>query len=509
MLLKPGATCWRVERAHRVGLFIDMADYFVAAREAMRAAQRSIHALNWAFAPDTLFEPDDCGDGPPSDRFGPFLRDLACDRRELDVRVLCWRSALPVSASQNFFPHRARACFKNTPVKFRLDGSIPFGACHHQKVLVIDDRIAFCGGGDIGPDRWDTTEHLDDDPRRQKSPNKGQDFESRHELMGLVDGDAAVALGDLFRERWARATRESLTRQQDVQTTPGAGDKVEAQADDPWPKCVEVAARDATVGLARPMPRWRRYPEIRENERLHLASIRAARRLIYMENQYFTSPVMADALAARLAEPDGPEVVLVSTLHSPSYFDQATMDRTRLRFLARLKQADRGGRLHAYCPVTDKGRFIIVHAKLTIIDDELLRIGSANLNNRSTGFDTECDLVIEADGSADPAAVRRAIATYRAKLMAHWLHRPLQTFEAEYARTGRLAPAIEALDRPHSRLLRPLEPAGIGPLAALIAAFHLGDPVGSADAWFPWARKQAIARDERHMTNLIDDDAPR
>ena len=111
MLLKPGATCWRVERAHRVGLFIDMADYFIAAREAMRAARRSIHALNWAFDPDTLFEPDDCGDGPPSDRFGPFLRDLACDRRELDVRVLCWRSALPVSASQNFFPHRARACF--------------------------------------------------------------------------------------------------------------------------------------------------------------------------------------------------------------------------------------------------------------------------------------------------------------------------------------------------------------------------------------------------------------
>jgi phosphatidylserine/phosphatidylglycerophosphate/cardiolipin synthase-like enzyme len=494
MLLQPGTTCWRVERAQRLGLFIDMEAYFVAAREAMKAARHSIHALNWAFDPATLFEPDENGDGPDSDRFGPFLRDLACAKPQLDVRILCWRSALPVAASQNFFPHRARKCFHNTPVKFRLDGSIPFGACHHQKMIVIDDRIAFCGGGDIGPDRWDTIHHLDDDPRRQIKPRKGKDFESRHELMGLVDGEAAAALGQLFRDRWERATRESLSDIEALEPMERAA-KGDTPSNDPWPDCVPVAAREVTVGIARTMPKWRSYPEVRENERLHLAAIKSAKRLIYMENQYFTAPVMAKALAERLAEPDGPEVVLISTLHSPSYFDQATMDKTRLRFLKVLKDADQGGRMHCFCPVTKKGRFIIVHAKLTIIDDELLRIGSANLNNRSTGFDTECDLVIEASGGADDDATRAAIAKYRAQLMAHWLHTPVETFEAELAKGQGLGAAIKALDDPNHRLLRPLEPKPIGPLASLIARFHLGDPNGVADSWRPWRREAAMERD--------------
>ena len=80
-------------------------------------------------------------------------------------------------------------------MKFRLDGSVPMGAAHHQKALIVDDKIAFCGGGDIGPDRWDTVRHQDDDPRRQKSPRMGEDYESRHARMARVDGAAAAARG--------------------------------------------------------------------------------------------------------------------------------------------------------------------------------------------------------------------------------------------------------------------------------------------------------------------------
>ena len=342
--------------------------------------------------------------------------------------------------------------------------------------------------------------HLDDDPRRKKSPRSGEDFESRPELMGLVDGDAAVALGDLFRARWLNATRESLSRTETLAAAPAET----LPAPDPWPDRAPVAARDVTIGLARTSPKWRRYDEVRETERLHLASIRAARRTIYMENQYFTSPVMAEALAARLAEPDGPEVVLISTLHSPSYFDRATMDKTRLMFFERLHAADAKGRLRFYCPVTEKGRFIIVHAKLTIIDDQLLRIGSANLNNRSMGFDTECDLVIEAHGCADDGAVSHAIALYRSQLLCHWLHRSPAEVEAELGRNdGRVGEAIEALDRPGRRFLPPLELKPVGPLARLIGKYHLGDPVGSRDAWAPWTRKAALQRNRQAMLEAL------
>ena len=105
---------------------------------------------------------------------------------------------MPVAATQHFFPSVDRGVFAGTKVKFVLDGKLPIGACHHQKLIVIDDAIAFCGGGDIGPDRWDTPEHLDDNPRREKTRRDNKCFDSRHEVMGLVDGPPAVALGELL-----------------------------------------------------------------------------------------------------------------------------------------------------------------------------------------------------------------------------------------------------------------------------------------------------------------------
>jgi phosphatidylserine/phosphatidylglycerophosphate/cardiolipin synthase-like enzyme len=409
MLLEEGSTCWRVATAPRAAFLLDMADYFMAAREAMKKAKRSIHLLNWAFEPDTLFEPQPGGGGPDGDRFANFLRDLACGNPELDVRILCWKSALPVAATQNFFPLKDRKAFAGTPVRFVLDDRLPTGASHHQKVIVIDDTVAFCGGGDIGPDRWDTPMHLDDDPRRKKAPSGDRCFDSRHEVMSIVDGPAAAALGELFRARWLRATQEQL---------PGPPGPSRSS---PWPACVKPDFRDVAIGLSRTYGKWRAGPEVRESEELYLASIAGAKRRIYLENQYFTSPIVAEALAQRLAEPRGPEVILVSAEHSPSYFDQMTMDRTRSLFIQRLKDADRHGRLHAYSPVTTLGRIIIVHAKLAIIDDVLLRVGSSNLNNRSAGFDSECDLSLEASGRGegahlgDPGPPHRPLARLRGR----------------------------------------------------------------------------------------------
>jgi phosphatidylserine/phosphatidylglycerophosphate/cardiolipin synthase-like enzyme len=147
-------------------MLIDMADYFDAAMAAMRQARHTVHLLNWAFEPQTLFHPQPGRTGPDQDRIGNFLKALASENPALDVRVLCWKSALPIAATQNWFTLADREVFTGTKVKFVLDGKLPVGASHHQKLIVIDDAIAFCGGGDIGPDRWDTPQHLDDDPRR-------------------------------------------------------------------------------------------------------------------------------------------------------------------------------------------------------------------------------------------------------------------------------------------------------------------------------------------------------
>jgi phosphatidylserine/phosphatidylglycerophosphate/cardiolipin synthase-like enzyme len=484
MMLAAGTTCWRAGRAPRAALLIDMEAYFDAAMDAMSRAKHSVHLLNWAFEASTLFHPQPGCTGKESDRIGNFLIALA-RRPEIDVRVLCWKSAMPVAATQHFFPFVDREAFAGTKVKFVLDGKLPIGACHHQKMIVVDDAIAFCGGGDIGPDRWDTPAHLDDNPRREKTRRDNKCFDSRHEVMGLVDGPPAAALGELFRDRWRRATGESL----------GPCEAVRAPK---WPGAIKPAFNDIEVGLSRTGAAWRGYPEVRESEALHVASIRAAKTCIYMESQYFTSPVIAAELAKRLREAAGPEVVLISTEHSPSYFDQITMDRTRLSFIQTLKTADQHSRFHAYCPVTTLGRTIIVHAKLTVIDDVLLRIGSANINNRSLGFDTECDLSLEATG---PTATgnRAEIIRLRNKLLAHWIGGAEALIDQAIQRTKSVGAALEDLRNAGYCRLRPIELTPLRPLAAFVAAFHLGDPVGPADSWRPWKRSKALAKEVRRF----------
>ena len=479
MLLEAGKTCWRCESADRAALIIDTEQYFDAAKRAMQRARHTVHLLNWAFEPQTLFHPEEGCTGPDSDRIGEFLKRLAADKPHLDVRLLCWKSALPVAATQDWFTIKDRRTFAGSRVRLVLDGKLPLGASHHQKAIIVDDDLAFCGGADIGPERWDTPAHLDDDPRRAKAShahgNSEDDFDSRHEVMGVVSGAPAKSLGDLFRARWLRATGEQL--EPSPPTTAA------------WPGGLEPQFTDVPAGLSRTNGAWRRYPEIREVEQLHLAAISAARRCIYMENQYFTSPLIAGALARRLSEPTGPEVVLIGTEHSPSYFDQATMDRTRARFLATLQRADRHGRLKAYSPVTALGRIIIVHAKLTIIDDDLLRIGSANINNRSMGFDSECDLSFEATGPA-AARTRRQIAALRTRLAAHWLGCDDAVFAAAARKAGGVGAGLEALRGAGYVRLRPMMAKPVAGLGALIADYHVGDPFAPGDSLRCWRRKR-------------------
>ena len=480
----PPDTYWVKAPARRVSFLVDSAAYFAAALSAIRKARRSILLLGWSFDPRTRLQPGPHEVAGAADEIGNVLKSLARRRPDLDIRVLVWKSALPISASQHFFPHRSKAWFRGTPVRFRLDATVPYGACHHQKVLVIDDLVAFVGGADFAPDRWDTPAHLDDEPRRVMPG--GARPPARHEVMMMVDGEAAKALAELARSRWLRAAKAAVA--------PPPDDLLH----DPWPSWLPPDMENVEVGLARTFPDWREFPEVNEIERLHLASIRAAKRSIYLENQYFTSPVIGEALAARLAEPDGPEVVLISTEHSPSYFDQLTMDRTRADLLRRLWASDLHDRLRAYYPLTPAGRTIIVHSKVAIIDDRLVRIGSANLNNRSSGFDTECDAVIEAKDDDDAGAIAR----FRARLIGHFVGHDPADVEQMTARHG-LAATVDTLARASRGRLSALSPVPMGPLASLIADYHLGDPLDAHDSWRPRLRKRRLEGEAEHEARAI------
>jgi len=199
--------------------------------------------------------------------------------------------------------------------------------------------------------------------------------------------------------------------------------------------------------------------------------------------------VIGEALATRLAEPEGPEIVLVSTEHSPSYFDQMTMDRTRADLLRRLWAADLHGRFRAYFPRTSAGHTIIVHSKLAVIDETP---GADRLSQSSTTVrpdsDTECDAAIEARTPAEQAAIAR----FRARLLGHFAHADPADVEMLAAERG-LSGAVDVLARRSAGRLVRMEPLPMGPMASLVAAYHLCRSDGpSTDSWRPWRRRSRL-----------------
>lgn len=459
-ILTAGETCWQHSRADRATVLIDGATYFTALKSALLAAERSIFILGWDFHSRMEFEPDAPRPGVP-DRMGDLLNWLAQHRKKLRINILVWDFAAIFQLDREVPPLFDKAWRSHPRVKFRFDDRHPTGACHHEKIVVIDDRIAFAGGIDVTQWRWDRRGHLAEDPCRIDP--SGKPYPAVHDMQMLVDGEAAAQLGLHARERWRRATGETVPP-----VEPGSSGL------DPWPAGLAPDFTDARIGISRTIPAYGARMEVREIERLHLAAIAAARRTIYIENQYFTSARVAEALAARLAEPDGPEVVLVLPDQNRGWLEEMTMGASRQRFLWQLAEADAGKRLAVYRPIHggSAARAIDVHAKLLIIDDQLVRIGSSNISNRSMGLDTECDLSIEASRPEHAAA----ILDLRHELIAEHVGSTREEVARAVGAEGAVIPAIRRLSCAEGRCLDPVVPAPPSLLADAFSVSTLYDP---------------------------------
>ncbi|MGB1110401.1 MAG: VTT domain-containing protein, partial [Gammaproteobacteria bacterium] len=367
-------------------------------------------------------------------------------RPELHIYLLSWDFNMVYAAERELLPALRLRLQAPRRFHFKLDGKHPSGASQHQKLVVIDDQLAFVGGIDLSRWRWDSSEHRPDDERRQ-DPN-GKPYPPFHDMMWCLQGPVARKLGDLARDRWKRAHGRRISP---------VGKRVKA----PWPDSVPAMHRDAAIAIARTYPAYRHHPEVREVERLYLDAIQSARRHIYIENQYFTASKLADALSARLAEDDGPEVILVLPRQTGGWLEQMTMDVLRGRVVKRMQDADEHGRLRVYYPhqpgLADD-ECISVHAKFLNVDDRFMRIGSSNTSNRSMGLDSECDAALEArDGSEDGSEEdSRFIRDIRQRLLAEHLGCEVSEVSDAEQRHESLIQAIESL-RSEDRSLRDLD----------------------------------------------------
>jgi phosphatidylserine/phosphatidylglycerophosphate/cardiolipin synthase-like enzyme/uncharacterized membrane protein YdjX (TVP38/TMEM64 family) len=427
-LFEPGRNVWRVERADRAAILIDAAAYFEAVRAAMLAAEHVIYIVGWDVDSRTplVGASGKVDDGLPIP-LGDFLDALALRKPQLKIRILLWDYSVFFTDEREPLPSLALRWKRLPQIDLCLDGTVPLGAAHHQKIVIVDDGLAFSGGLDLTIRRWDDSEHLPDNALR--TDPAGKMYPPFHDVQALVDGPAAAALAELVRIRWRRAACE----------TPAPL----AESASPWPANLTPDFENVTVAIARTEPQFDERPEVREVEHLFLDMIARAERSIYIESQYLTLASVAAALAARLKEAPQLEVVILCPRSYHGLLERQAMLPGRSDFLQQLEDCEQPTRwlVVAPCCEGDDDTDISLHSKVMIVDDTYLRIGSANLCNRSMSTDSECDLVI----AAEDEKTRRAIRRIRHKLLAEHCGCTGAAFDAAMQRQGSLVHTVHTM----------------------------------------------------------------
>jgi phospholipase D1/2 len=349
-IIQPGKNCWRVDRADRFYCIQDAADYFRLARQAMLAARDTVFLLGWDITSTIDLAPGLEGADAPT-RLDELLAFIARRRPQLRVHILTWDyGALYTLEREPFTKWRFRLRMPHG-VRFGFDDRHPVGASHHQKVLVVDDCLAFSGSIDLTSHRWDTSSHRLEEPARKTT--LGKPYDPYHEVHAMVSGPAAASLGLLSRDRWRALGEDDLP-------------PIDASGDDLWPSDIAPDLTGVDVAIVRTMPASEKQAEVRECEALFHDSIARAKRTIYIENQYFTDETLAGALAARLKEPDGPEVVVVVPKECFGWLERQSMGTFRDAAFRIMTDADAHGRLRLLYPIASRVQDVatFIHSKV-------------------------------------------------------------------------------------------------------------------------------------------------
>jgi len=343
-----------------IDVLIDGAEVLPAIAKAIAGARRSVRMAGWHAAPHFALEQGH----PPT-----ILRELLARTaaRGVEVRVLLWAGA----PFRVFSPARAdvradvRELARDSAARVAIDDRERLLHCHHEKVVVVDDELAFVGGvdlTDLGGDRWDTPQH----------PARGR--LGWHDAGTRLRGPIVADVAEHFDLRWTEVTDEKPK----AVPRPAQAGKTTIQLLRTIPEHVYARMRDGAFGILEG----------------YMRSLSSAHELVYLESQFFWLPEIVSLLSEMLREPPSDRFRVVLLL--PSKANNGEEDTRGM--LAHLADADR-----------DRGRFLAttidamtgstvdplyVHAKIGIVDDRWLTIGSANLNAHSFFNDSEVNVQI-------------------------------------------------------------------------------------------------------------------
>jgi phosphatidylserine/phosphatidylglycerophosphate/cardiolipin synthase-like enzyme len=367
-------------RHNRVTPLVDGERFCTALSEALETAQHYVYVAGWCLTPHFPLQRSTTSQLMQSQVIA-LLQETA---KRVPVRVLLWSGARllfePTEASTEVIAREISSA-PGSDLQCRLDRTAHFSHCHHQKAIVIDGQIAFVGGMDLTTlqgDRWDTQRH----PLRAGT--------NWHDVQVRIEGEAVADVEHNFRQRWRGATGEEDLPHQDP------------RCEDDW---------QTPMQIVRTIPH-RTYDVLPHGEygifHAYIQMLCRAQRFIYLENQYLWSPEVVDALIVAMNRSHADPFRIVIVLPARAYDGKWDNDK----HVERLREADDGrGIVTVYCPYaggpsTGKRAFryrpIYVHAKVGIVDDEWLIVGSANLNERGLITDSEiCALMHDGDLARD------------------------------------------------------------------------------------------------------------
>ena len=356
---------------NRLEVLVDGAEALPRMVAELERARSHVHLAGWYFSPEFALTR-----GPRP----TVLRNLLAEMAErVDVRVLAWAGApLPL-----FRPSRRQVramrdeLRRGSRIRCELDCHERPMHCHHEKTIIIDDRLAFVGGIDLtheAGDRFDSSAHP---PRAELG---------WHDATTVIEGPSAADVAGHFRLRWHEATGEFLEPAAPVAADGG----VELQI-----------ARTVPNGIYRALPRGEFG--ILDS---YLRALRSAERLIYLENQFLWSQEIVEVLVGKLRNPPADDFRLLVVL--PARPNNGA-DQTRGQLSTLVAADDGAGRVLACTLYAHAGGLVdpvYVHAKVGIVDDRWLTVGSANLNEHSLFNDTEMNVVTHDPGLARATRLR-------------------------------------------------------------------------------------------------------
>jgi phosphatidylserine/phosphatidylglycerophosphate/cardiolipin synthase-like enzyme/uncharacterized membrane protein YdjX (TVP38/TMEM64 family) len=444
-IVRPERNCYRIAQADQIDLLVDAAAYYRALYQCITQAKERLVFLGWQFDSRVSLlrgEEADCAHGPV--QFLPLLQKITEERPDLQVYILAWDHSIVFAPEREWFQLYRFQQATSDQIHFVFDNLYPAGGSHHQKIVLVDDVVGFCGGLDICGDRWDTPQHRRRDPLRKNED--GTRYSLFHDVQIAVQGKAVSVLEEIFLDRWAAATGERL-----LPLSPDHARRFDL------PHTMRLSGGPVSISRTLPVGTCGRTTPVQEIAQFYDDAITSAKQLILIENQYFTSRRVFEALYKRISDTSRPgvEVIMILPQAAQNWKEELAIGFEQRRMLQRLEAAARANRapLGIYTPIkTGTAPLpptpIYVHSKVLVIDDRILSIGSANTSNRSLGLDTECNINIEAEEDHR----RREVAHVCYTLLGEHLEQPPEAVESLIQQKGGWVAALDAVSGQSGRL---------------------------------------------------------